>query len=344
MVTIATLSEGRKKRKTASMPVFGAIFLAVLLLGVLSKLLLGKASMLDDLYSRVIVYILGTPYSLVDLMPDYGWFAFCLPGCLLIFIHSARAACRKGGYLILVILEVLSFIGGYGLWAINLFALSYIPVDYHALLLTIYRYCSYACVGIHAFAAFLTLFDSLLLGNRFREVYKLRRIRLDYAKTMDDKAAAAKEFKRLWAKRLYSEMLEFLYEPYWSLDSALPLDKGAIEYLIYSGAIYRKKGEEVRLRELCATGQITSLKLERAHIKEEYEKAIGDKRFVDPATIAPYLKSIADRNRIEVEPNAPSEKLLKQAKKEELKAKKEMQRLQKADIKKAGEYSIPQSR
>lgn len=344
MVTIATLSEGRKKRKTASMPVFGAIFLAVLLLGVLSKLLLGKVEFLDDLYSRVIVYILGTPYSLPELMPDYGWFAFCLPGCLLIFIHSARAASRKGGYVILVILEVLSFIAGYGLWAVNLFAISYIPVDYHELLLTIYRYCTYACVGIHAFAAFLTLFDSLLLGKRFREVYKLRRIRLDFAKTMDDKQAAKKSFKRLWAKRMYPEMLEFLYEPYWSLESALPLDKGAIEYLIYSGAIYRKKGEEIRLKELCSTGQLTSLKLERAHIKEEYEKAIGDKRFADPATVAPYLKSIADRNRIEVEPNVPSKRLLKKAKKEELKAKKEMQRLQKADIKKAGEYSIPQSR
>ena len=344
MITIATLSEGRKKRKTASMPVFGAIFLVVLLLGVVSKLLLGKAELLDDLYSRVIVYILGTPYSLPELMPDYGWFAFCLPGCLLIFIHSARAASRKGGYVILVILEVLSFIAGYGLWAVNLFAISYIPVDYHELLLTIYRYCSYACVGIHAFTAFLTLFDSLLLGNRFREVYKLRRIRLDYAKTMDDKAAAAKEFKRLWAKRMYPEMLEFLYEPYWSLESALPLDKGAIEYLIYSGAIYRKKGEEVRLKELCATGQLTSLKLERAHLKEEYEKAIGDKRFVDPATVAPYLRSIEDRNRIEVESNVPSKRLLKKAKKEERKAQKELRRLQEEDLRKARHSSIPQGK
>ena len=118
----------------------------------------------------------------------------------------------------------------------------------------------------------------------------------------------------------------------------------AIEYLIYSGSIYRKKGEEVRLKELCATGQITSLKLERAHIKEEYEKAVGDKRFVDPATVAPYLKSIADRNRIEVESNAPSRKLLKKAKKEERKAQKELRRLQEEDFRKARHSSIPQGK
>lgn len=340
MVTKDLLHMARRSRPKAAIPVFGFLFLLLFLLGPIAKLLLGQVEYLDSLYKSLTLNIhiegfIEHSYNIYYLMPDYGYIVISVPGALLLFIFSCVLAYRKPPYGFLIALEVLSSLAVFGLMATILLAPDgMINADVMDLLKQIYLYCTYAYLGAFGLLGLLSLFDPLLIAPRYKEIYRLRRLVIN---TSNKPSAAKKTYNRLFRKKKYAELLEFLYSPYLDSTSSRPLTPGAAEYIAYSGAIAAKANEQHRLLEMIKTGQVASAKEEARKNKEEAAKRLEDVYYVDPDTVPAFLSDV-QRKRLEAKnpiSNIPDKKALSISRKSEKKAAKEARKLRERTYKKA---------
>lgn len=326
MVTKSLLAQARGSRPRIYIPILGLIFLLVLAAGFLSQYMVGKLALLDNLLTKIDFTV---PYLDIrlygpDLMNDYLWVLFCLPGTILIFILTGIMTRRKKSYGILMGLESLSSFIVIILMVVIILLPGYINADYMAIIEQIYGYGRYAFVGVHALACVLAFFDPILIAPKYREIYRLRRVRLRRSKQYGkDK----KTFRQLYRRRKYEELCEFLYEPYISPESNLKLTPSAIEYLIYSGGEAKRKLEAIRLSHMAKSGQTVGMKIEVAANKAEVKRLSGDQYYVDPRTVPSFLAKHGKQGMMEVSPNTPSKKQLKQMKKAEKKAEKERRKV-----------------
>ena len=326
MVTTSLLSQARRSRPRLYIPILGIVFLLVLLAGFLTRYMVGKVAFLDNLLLKIdfTVPFLDVHLYGPELMNDYLWVIFCLPGTILIFILTTIMAHRKKAYSFLAALESLSSFVVLLAMAIIILLPKYFKAEYMKIVLNVYKYGRYAFLGIHGLACVFAFFDPWLIASKYREIYKLRRVRLMRSKQYHkDK----KTFKKLFARRKYPELCEFLYEPYIDPNSNLKLTPSAIEYLIYSGSEARKTLETIRLTQMARTGQTTGMKVEVAANKAEAKRLLGDQYYVDPKTVPPFLVKYGKKGPVEVAPNTPSKKMLKQMKKAEKKAEKERRKV-----------------
>ena len=340
MVTKDLLHMARRSRPKAAIPVFGFLFLLLFLLGPIAKLLLGEVEYLDSLYRSLTLNIhiegfVEHSYNIYDLMPDYGYIVISAPGAFLLFIFSCVLTYRKPPYAFLIVLEVLSSLAVYGLMATILLAPDgLINADVMDLLSEIYLYCTYAYLGTFGLLGLISLFDPLLIAPRYQEIYQLRRLAIITAKKP---SIAKKTYNRLYRKKKYAELLEFLYSPYLDSSSSRPLTTGAAEYIAYSGALAAKANEQHRLMEMIKTGQVASAKEEARKNKEEAAKRLQDVYYVDPDTVPAFLDDVK-RKRLEAKnpiSNIPDKKALSISKKSERKAAKEARKLRERTYRKA---------
>lgn len=326
MVTNSLLASARRSRPRIYIPILGIVFLLVLLAGFLTKYMVGKVAFLDNLLLKIDFTV---PYLDVhlygpELMNDYLWVLFCLPGTILIFILTTIMAHRKKAFSFLAGLESLSSFVVILAMLIIVLLPKYFKDQYMQIVLQVYKYGKYAFVGIHGLACVFAFFDPWLIAPKYREIYKLRRVRLMRSKQYrKDK----KTFKKLFAKRKYHELCEFLYEPYIAPESNLKLTPSAIEYLVYSGAETRKGLEAIRLTQMARSGQTMGMKIEVAANKAELKRLSGDQYYVDPKTVPPFLSQYGKKGPAEISPNTPSKKQIKQMKKAEKKAEKERRKV-----------------
>lgn len=271
------------------------------------------------------------PITFSTFLSTYIAPALCAVSSLLVGFLTLGLASRKWWYHFLNTFIVLGIVGVLVSNVCSLFLLNYIPENFHSIISLVSTISTY----VSFIASFLSLlfcfFDNHLPLRKYRPIYKRLKFLMKNSSSKSEKKELKKKFNYYFKKKKFDDLLLLLYGNEFSLESGDSLSSDAYELIKKEIIKLVSELKEKELDRFHSNGMDFAIKKERQTLldsisnKEEEPNNSEVKKEVPP---------IASNEDNLIEEPIVSKKMLKKAKKAEIKALKKAEKEKKKQSKK----------
>ena len=354
MLNVHLLEEGRPSRPKTSIPVVGIISLFILLLSTAFYFLCLFLPALQDMVNEYRV-------ELVFLSNTFSWngieamkFLICVPlsllGALIGAINAHRMSRAKGFLGFLHILPIIGLVGAIIGGVLYFFfpnVLSLIPPEFltlpDELLEWVFLYSIAAIAAGIAIADIFAIFYNHINYSEFRPIYKAYHYQLKVAPSNSSKREIRKQFRYLWRKQRYEDLLDLLFGANLDLACDDMLSPDAYAYLKEKALKNYLSMKEKELDSMYQTKQNLALRRELALLARGFSPE--SKEGLAAIQMEEDINKKDDSSASAKMTILPDDKPAREPTKKELKEiEKEKKRLEKERIKEAKEKRVAEKR